>query len=96
MRTPTLAILLLSSILPPLVGQVPRTERRKWLDPKTTVTDDPRRIPIPAGYNAPTGTIVLKGGRLWDGTGATARTATLVITRNHITAILSTTATDWP
>ena len=96
MRPVTLAALLAASIILPLAGQVPRTERRKWLDPKTNVTDDPRRIPIPAGYNAPTGTIVLKGGRLWDGTGAAARPATLVITRNHIVAILPATATDWP
>lgn len=83
-------------LVQPLVAQVPRTERRRWIDPGTNTTDDPRRIPIPAGYNAPEGVIVLKGGRLWDGTGAPARPATLVITRNKLTAVLPATATDWP
>ncbi len=96
MRSFVLASTLLVSLLPSLVAQVPRTERRRWIAPGTNVTDDPRRIPIPAGYYGPTGTIVLKGGRLWDGTGAAARPATVVITRNHISAILPPTSTDWP
>ena len=81
-----------------LLAQVPRTERRRWLDSTTSVTDDPRRIPMPAGLTAPQGSIVLKGGRLWDGTGAAARPATVVITRNTISAILPPTAAAaaWP
>ena len=51
---------------------------------------------MPAGYSAPNGTIVLKGGRLWDGTGAVARVATVVLTRNHITAILPPNSSEWP
>lgn len=84
------------SLLPAVAAQVPRTERRRWVAPETNTTDDPRRIPIPAGYFAPTGTIVLKGGRVWDGTGAVARTATVVITRNQIAAILPPSSTEWP
>jgi len=81
-----------------LVAQVPRTERRRWIDSTTSVTSDPRRLPVPAGFNAPAGSIVLQAGRMWDGTGAAARSATLVITRNRITAVLPATATaaDWP
>ncbi len=96
MRSFILASTLAVSLVPSLAGQVPRTERRRWVAPTTNVTDDPRRIPVPAGYFAPTGTIVLKGGRLWDGTGAAARAATVVITRNKITAILPISSTDWP
>jgi imidazolonepropionase-like amidohydrolase len=79
-----------------LSAQVPRTERRRWLDSTTSVTDDPRRIPVPRGLNAPRGTIVLRGGRLWDGTGSAARPATVVITGNEIAAILAPGAANWP
>ena len=79
-----------------LVAQAPRTERRRWLQPSTNVTDDPRRIPVPAGFNVPEGSIVLRGGRVWDGTGAAARPATVVIQRNRIAAVLAAGATEWP
>ena len=96
MRSFVLASTLVLSLLPSLAAQVPRTERRRWIAPGTTTTDDPRRIPIPAGLYAPKGMLVLKGGRLWDGTGAVARAATVVITRNQISAILPPTSNDWP
>jgi imidazolonepropionase-like amidohydrolase len=79
-----------------LVAQVPRTERRRWIDSTTNVTDDPRRVPIPAGLTAPQGSLVLTGGRIWDGTGAAARPGTLVITRNKIAAVLPPGRTGWP
>jgi imidazolonepropionase-like amidohydrolase len=79
-----------------LSAQVPRTERRKWLDSTTAVTNDPRRIPVPAGYQLPQGTIVLRGGRIWDGTGAPARPGSVVVTRNTIAAVLAPGATSWP
>lgn len=78
-----------------LLAQVPRGERRRWLD-STSTSDDPRRVPMPAGLTAPQGTIVLRGGRIWDGTGAAARPGTLVITRNLVTAILPAASTAWP
>ena len=79
-----------------LAAQVPRAERKKWLDSSANTTDDPRRVPMPSGYQVPDGTIVLKGGRIWDGTGSAARSATLVITRNRITAILAAGNMTWP
>lgn len=82
--------------LTPLAGQVPRTERLRWLDSTTSVTADPRRLPVPAGYNAPEGTIVLRGGRIWDGTEAAARPGTLVITRNVVSAVLPPGSSAWP
>lgn len=72
-------------------------DKRKWIDPaKTQTTDDPRRIPMPPGPRGPAGTIVLKGGRVFDGTGAPARPATVVIERNRITKVLPAGVTDWP
>ncbi|MFN0178213.1 MAG: amidohydrolase family protein [Gemmatimonadales bacterium] len=92
------AIVLLASLgaQVTLLAQAPRTERRRWIDSTTNVTDDPRRVPIPAGLTAPQGTLVLTGGRIWDGTGAAARPGTLVITRNKIAAVLPPGRTGWP
>jgi len=71
-------------------------ERRRFLDPKTQVSDDPRRIVVKPGPRGPEGTLVLRGGRIFDGTGAAAREGTLVIERNKIARILPAGATDWP
>ncbi len=96
MRRLSLLVLLGLVEVPSLLGQVPRSERRRWLDSTTNTTDDPRRIPIPAGIYAPEGSIVLRGGRIWDGTGAPARAGTLVITRNLVTAVLPPASSAWP
>jgi imidazolonepropionase-like amidohydrolase len=72
-----------------------RQERWKFLQPSTTVSDDPRRVPVPP-QTGPQKTIVLQGGRIFDGTGAAAREGTLVITGNKIAKVLAASATDWP
>jgi imidazolonepropionase-like amidohydrolase len=77
-------------------AQEQRQDRRKFLDPKTQVSDDPRRIVVKPGPRGPEGTLVLRGGRIFDGTGASAREGTLVIERNKIAKILPAGATDWP
>jgi len=71
-------------------------DRRRFLDPKTPVSDDPRRVPVRPGPRGPEGTLVLRGGRIFDGTGAAAREGTLVIERNKIARILPAGSTDWP
>src|SRR5947209_17364273 len=71
-------------------------DRRKYLDPNTPVSDDPRRVPVRPGPRGPDGTLVLRGGRLFDGTGAPVREATVVIERNKIAQILPTGSSDWP
>ena len=71
-------------------------DRRKFLDPKTQVSDDPRRLVVKPGPHGPEGTLVLRGGRIFDGTGAPARDGTLVIERNKIINILPAGSTDWP
>ena len=72
-------------------------DRRRFLSPDTKTTDDPRRTPVdPAVPRGPEGAIVVRGGRLFDGTGAAARPATVVITRNVISAVLPPSGTGWP
>ena len=78
------------------LAQEKAQDRRKFLDPKTPVSDDPRRVPVAPGPQGPEGTLVLRGGRIIDGTGAPAREGTLVIERNKIAKILPAGATDWP
>jgi imidazolonepropionase-like amidohydrolase len=71
-------------------------DRKKYLDPKTQVSDDPRRIVVKPGPRGPEGTLVLRNGRIFDGTGAPARAGTLVMERNKIVKILPANSTDWP
>jgi imidazolonepropionase-like amidohydrolase len=71
-------------------------DKRKALDLKTPTTDDPRRIPVPPVPRGPEGVLVLRGGRIFDGTGAPVRPGTLVIRRNKIERILPAGAADWP
>ncbi|HKX54696.1 MAG TPA: amidohydrolase family protein, partial [Xanthomonadales bacterium] len=66
----------------------PLHDRGEWLPESVPTTDDVLRIPVPAGHNAPEGSFVLVGGRLWDGTGAEARPATVVVEGKSITAVL--------
>jgi imidazolonepropionase-like amidohydrolase len=73
------------------------SDRRRFLTADTKTTDDPRRTPIdPALPRGPDGAIVLRGGRVFDGTGAAARPGTVIMTRNIITAVVSPTSTNWP
>ncbi len=71
-------------------------ERLRYLRPETVVSDDPRHVPMPPRPTGPEGSIVLQGGRIFDGTGAEARAGTIVIERNRIARILPPGSTDWP
>ena len=71
-------------------------DRRRFIDPNTRTTNDPRRIPLPPGPEGPDGTIVITGGRIFDGTGADARDGNIVIERNRIKEILPPGSTNWP
>ena len=75
---------------------VSRQERWKFYSPSTQLSNDPRRVPVPPTPQGPDGTLVLRGGRIFDGTGTPAREGTLVIVRNKIAKILAPGATDWP
>jgi imidazolonepropionase-like amidohydrolase len=54
------------------------------------------RVPVPADYNAPKGSFVLVGGRVFDSTGAPARPATVVVQGKTIAAILEPGDRSWP
>ena len=79
-----------------VLGQDRAQDRRRWIDENATTTDDPRRVPMPPGQQGPAGTLVLTGGRIFDGTGAAVRSGSIVIERNKIRGILPADSTDWP
>ena len=93
----SLAWIVLLVLLPlTVLGQQRPEDRRRFFDENEVTTDDLRRLPIPPGLRGPDGSIVLRGGRLFDGTGTAPRPATLVIERNRILAILEPGVEGWP
>lgn len=70
--------------------------RDAFLKAETNTTDDPRRVPMPEGLFEPQGSTVLVGGRVFDGTGSSARFATVVLTGKKVSAILSPDSKAWP
>ena len=78
------------------LAQQPFEDRRRFFDENEVTSDDPRRIPRPDVPRGPEGSVVLTGGRIFDGTGAPARPATLVLERNKVLAILDPGDDDWP
>jgi imidazolonepropionase-like amidohydrolase len=74
----------------------PIYNRDQWIPARVPTSDDGLRVPVPADYNAPKGSIVLVGGRLFDGTGKAARPATVVVEGKTITAVLDPGKEDWP
>jgi imidazolonepropionase-like amidohydrolase len=97
-RPTTCAVLALGILLAPRAAdaQDRAQDRRRWLSATQETSDDPRRVPAPRGPKGPDGSIVLRGGRVFDGTGSAARPATIVITRNKIAGVLAPSSTDWP
>ena len=74
----------------------PIYNRDPWLPRSVPTSDDGLRIPQPADFNVPKGSFVLVGGRLFDGTGAAARPATIVVQGKTITAVLNPGERNWP
>ena len=74
----------------------PIYNRDQWLPKSITTSDDVLRVPVPADYNAPKGSFVLVGGRLFDGTGKPARAATIVVQGKTIAAVLGPGDRNWP
>jgi imidazolonepropionase-like amidohydrolase len=85
-----------AAVVLPARAQSRAADRRAWLAPGQTTTDDPRRIPIPNVPRGPEGTLVLRGGRVLDGTGSPVRPATVVIERNKIARVVPPTDASWP
>ena len=77
-------------------AQRPVSDRRRWMDSTTQTSDDPQRLPVQNVPRGPDGSLVLLGGRLFDGTGAPTREATLIIVRNKVTAVLPKDARNFP
>ena len=70
-------------------------DRREFLEPQTEVSEDPRRIPVKSIVK-PSGILVLRGGRIFDGTGNAVHDGTVVIQENRILKILAPQSIDWP
>jgi imidazolonepropionase-like amidohydrolase len=70
-------------------------DRREYLEPGTLISEDPRRVPVKSIVK-PAGILVLRGGRIFDGTGAAVREGTVVIQENKILKVLPPESTDWP
>ena len=80
-----------------LAAQERASDRRRFIEAGTVLSHDPRRVPVPAEAVAgPEGSIVITGGRIFDGTGSPAAPGTLVIERNRVTGVLAPGATDFP
>ncbi len=83
-------------VVPAAFGQERPQDRKRFIDPDVALSDDPRWVPVSPVPRGPEGTMVLRGGRIFDGSGAQARSATLVIERNKIKEILPASSTAWP
>ena len=89
-----------------VLGQEDYRDHRKWYPEGTVFADDPLHRPVNSwalgftggSYDAgtPEGSLVLTGGRIFDGTGSAVRNGTIVIEQNVITDILSPGSTNWP
>lgn len=96
MRVSPALLTLFVSVNGTVVAQERADQRREWLTPQTQVSDDPRRVPVRPAARGPEGSIVLKGGRVFDAVSTEVREATVVIERNQIKAILPASSTQWP
>lgn len=76
--------------------QVSYQERQRWLDPSTTVTDDPRRVPMPERERGPEKSIVLRGGRIFKATGEPVFEGSVVLAGKRVDKILPAGSVDWP
>lgn len=74
-----------------------RQWRDEWLNRELTPTStDPRRVPRDPALPRRQGSLVIAGGRVFDGTGAEARPATVVVRGNRISELLDPTSKDYP
>jgi len=96
-RAVVFGVALVCGISTTAFAQQTALDRRMHIDEMiTNTTDDPRRVPVPKGFLVPKTSIVLVGGRVFDGTGSAAKAATVVINGNKVSAILSPESRDWP
>lgn len=90
------ALLLMALTVVILPASAKPFDRSHLMLPGEVTTDDPRRVPMPKGYNDHDGVLVLVGGRVFDSTGADARPATVVTKGKKVAAILDAGDTNYP
>lgn len=71
-------------------------DRRTVEFPSQITADNPQRTPALPRKQGFDGTLVLKGGRIFDSVKDAAYPGTLVIRQNKIVSVLPATSTDWP
>ena len=96
MRTTAWAMIVVGGLAADAAAQERARDRRRYIAPGQVTSDDPRRVPVPATPRGPAVVTVLRGGRVFDGTGAPARAATVVLERNRIARIVAPNVQDWP
>ena len=93
--TSPMLLLLLAMIATPVFGELDLKERYRWIDPTTSMIDDPRRLTKPPIDIDRSEIVVLAGGYLFDGTGTVPWPATVVIVGNRIESVLPHGSKDW-
>jgi imidazolonepropionase-like amidohydrolase len=71
-------------------------DRSGFFDPGAATTDDLRRVAMPPGFADLKTSFVIKNARLFDGTGAPARNASIVVVSNKISKVLAADSTEFP
>lgn len=101
-RAATIALLAAAACRASLAAEPPSADvgkpvdRSAWFEPGAATSDDLRRVPVEVDKDAPKKALVIRNARLFDGTGAAARDASIVVTNNTITAIIPAGSKDWP
>lgn len=72
------------------------SDRSAYFAPGAATSNDLRRVPVEPGAGVPKTSFVFRNARLFDGTGAPPRAATVVVVGNTISAILPPDAKGWP
>jgi imidazolonepropionase-like amidohydrolase len=71
-------------------------DRRRFLEPTTRTSDDPRRVPLPEEDEPTALATVFRGGRIFDALSGVSRDASIVVHGRRIVSILPKGAQDWP
>jgi imidazolonepropionase-like amidohydrolase len=87
-RTYSLTVILVMATMPLVAAGIDKpNDRSAYYEPGTETTNDLRRVPMPKGFGDPKGSILVRNARLFDGTGAPARPAAILIEGSHIAKI---------
>ncbi|WP_408589856.1 amidohydrolase family protein [Novosphingobium sp.] len=89
MRKTALSAIILATVgwTASVSGAEKPVDRAQWYVGDNTTSDDLRRVPVPKGFGEPADVILIRNARLFDGTGAAAHPAQILIEHGHITRI---------